>query len=212
MSTTTLSLLLPDIGGGAETIHAAVLGVESASTTYSLGCPDPVAPEDCGMNDVTLTLGPWADKTAAPGADKTGVLGIEGKLEQETGEPGTFSLHCDMSGTHPLGCTQTNSGLGMGHYTTSITASSDLGEFDIFTYSAVTVTSGAEKLTQTETGSKTEKTATGDEGGDAGPGESQTGDAGNAEETEGSEDASSSMLPRMLAVVAAAGLSALWML
>ncbi|KAH7173202.1 uncharacterized protein B0J16DRAFT_418545 [Fusarium flagelliforme] len=67
---TTTSLLLP-----AYTGHflAEIIGANTTATTFVLDCDNDKNDDDCGLTRDTVIVGPWGDKTPAPGAPTTGI-------------------------------------------------------------------------------------------------------------------------------------------
>ncbi|KAF5660142.1 hypothetical protein FHETE_9115 [Fusarium heterosporum] len=161
MSTTVTSLLV--IPSDSIKLHGKVIGADATATTYVLQCP----PHDstCDRSDTTITLGPWAEKTLAPGAAPTGVMDIwvndtipleptaVGNTKVES-VPWTYSLHCQMSRSVAQECTMGNGPIedSENHpksmYPTQTFAGSELRDIygPTYAYSAITLTAGLEML------------------------------------------------------------------
>ncbi|CAJ0544537.1 Ff.00g036660.m01.CDS01 [Fusarium sp. VM40] len=162
MSTTVTHLLLPPTGF-AE-LHGRVLNADATATTYHLQCP----PKDSSCSDVdeTITLGPWAEKTLARGAEPTGTMDLQlsytssyeptavGKTRAEL-VTWTYSLHCEMSRSVAQQCTVTQgpvkdiSELRQSNYPAqTYTDKSGLAEIygPTYAYAPITLTAGLEKL------------------------------------------------------------------
>ncbi|KAM0344737.1 hypothetical protein ACHAPU_007109 [Fusarium lateritium] len=177
MSTTVTSLLV--IPSDSIKLHGKVIGVDATATTYVLQCP----PHDsvCDRLDTTITLGPWAEKTLAPGAATTGVMDIwvndtipleptvVGSTNVEN-VPWTYSLHCQMSRSVAQECTMANGPIrdSKNHpksmYPTQTFAGSELRDIygPTYAYSAITLTAGLEKLGGKHASTASAATTTGD--------------------------------------------------
>lgn len=144
---TTTSLLLP-----AYTGHfvAEVIGADATATTFVLDCDNEKNEEHCGVVRNTFMVGPWGDKTPAPGAPTTGLWRLDATADAEF----AFSVQCEMSKTYAKTCTTINlGGNDDGHPTATFTrtASDDEypfgdNDFGSFSWLPVTVTKGQEYL------------------------------------------------------------------
>ncbi|KAM0257624.1 hypothetical protein ACHAPA_011656 [Fusarium lateritium] len=168
-SHTTTSLLLPSYSGN---FVAEVIGANPTATTFVLDCDFDKNEEDCYVTQQTVVVGPWADKSLAPGAATTGIY-RESFVVEEEGY--SFSAQCDMSRTYAKTCTTINVG-GVdngrnddGSPTATFPRSTGTA-FDAFYYAAgygafywvpVTVTAGQEHLLAAKTAASTEATSTG---------------------------------------------------
>ncbi|SPJ73542.1 uncharacterized protein FTOL_03272 [Fusarium torulosum] len=162
MSIIVTKILLPPTGF-AE-LHGRVLHADATATTYHLQCP----PKDPSCSDVDeiVTLGPWAEKTLARGAEATGTMDLQLSYTS-TYEPTaigntraelvtwTYSLHCQMSRSVAQKCTVTqgpvkdNSELRKSDYPAqTYTDKAGLAEIygPTYTYAPITLTAGLEKL------------------------------------------------------------------
>jgi hypothetical protein len=145
MSTSVKELLL--IPSDAMTLHGKVLGADATATIYLLNCPPDA--DTCDRNGHTITLGPWAEKTLASGADPTGTMDVV-ITEPQDGTKWFYSLHCEMSRSVAQDCTMINEPAD-GPSTirpTTLKGQSDLREIygPTFEYGKVTITAGLEKL------------------------------------------------------------------
>ncbi|KAH7174997.1 uncharacterized protein B0J16DRAFT_186465 [Fusarium flagelliforme] len=171
---TTTALLLPDITGH---FVASIKSANPTATTYILDCDwskypwqskgPAQGPDDCYVESSTVILGPWADKTPAPGKPTTGTykdsyVHVGNEDEHDAGF--SFAAECQMSGTWAEKCTTTliggyndgtpNPGTATGTFTrqTGTEPVADFfywWEYGTFTYVDVTVTAGLEYLTVT---------------------------------------------------------------
>ncbi|RFN54005.1 hypothetical protein FIE12Z_1752 [Fusarium flagelliforme] len=149
---TTTSLLLP-----AYTGHflAEIIGANTTATTFVLDCDNDKNDDDCGLTRDTVIVGPWGDKTPAPGAPTTGIWREAMTIDEEDW---TFSVRCDMSKTYAKTCTTINiGGNDEGHPTATFTqtASHDAYLFEdfhfgSFTWVPVTVTKGQKFLSASQ--------------------------------------------------------------
>ncbi|KAM0185775.1 hypothetical protein ACHAPI_012014 [Fusarium lateritium] len=167
-SHTTTSLLLPSYSGN---FVAEVIGANPIATTFVLDCDFGKNEEDCHVTQQTVVVGPWADKSLAPGAATTGIY-RESFVVEEEGY--SFSAQCDMSRTYAKTCTTINVG-GVdngrnddGSPTATFPRSTGTA-FDAFYYAAgygafywvpVTVTAGQEYLLAAKTAASSEATST----------------------------------------------------
>ncbi|KAL4732013.1 hypothetical protein ACLX1H_001018 [Fusarium chlamydosporum] len=153
--TTALSTSLPLLFGGddSQTFVAEVLGADATATTYLLNCPSGTDGNDCGTYNNSVTVGPWASKTLAPGAASTGELDLFITVPSEDKEGDwRFSVHCDMSRTIAKKCTTINiGGNNDGTPTATLTNSDDLEEFEL-THVPVVITAGLDLLNAKHTG------------------------------------------------------------
>ncbi|KAF4993242.1 hypothetical protein FGRMN_6606 [Fusarium graminum] len=177
MSTTVTSLLV--IPSDSIKLHGKVIGADATATTYVLQCP----PHDstCDRSDTTITLGPWAEKTLAPGTAPTGVMDIwvndtipleptaVGSTKVEN-VPWTYSLHCQMSRSVAQECTMGNGPIkdSENHpnsmYPSQTFAGSELRDIygPTYAYSAITLTAGLEMLNGKHASTTSAATATSD--------------------------------------------------
>ncbi|KAI6765970.1 hypothetical protein HG530_007040 [Fusarium avenaceum] len=168
-SHTTTSLLLPSYSGN---FVAEVIGANPTATTFVLDC-DFKKTEDCYVTQRTIIIGPWADKSLAPGAANTGIYRESFVVEDEGY---SFSAQCDMSRTYAKTCTTINVGateVGRnddGSPTATFPRFTDTA-FDMFYYTdsygsfgwvPVTVTAGQEHLHAARAASSAEAMATSD--------------------------------------------------
>ncbi|CAG7556437.1 unnamed protein product [Fusarium equiseti] len=106
---TTTALLLPAITGH---FVASIRSANPTATTFILDCDWSKYPwqskgpwqesDDCYVESSTVILGPWADKTAAPGAPTTGTYKdsyVHSGNEDEHHVGFSFAAECQMSGT-----------------------------------------------------------------------------------------------------------------
>ncbi|KAF7561738.1 hypothetical protein G7046_g2397 [Stylonectria norvegica] len=144
------SLLVP--GTDPQPLVAEVIGAEASATTYVLNCVSGTDGNDCGTYNETITLGPWASKTLAPGADATGDFDLYVNTPDEY-DPWKFSVHCQMSRSIAQGCTTVNIGGNNNGSPTATLASTALKEygFATFDYMSVTITAGQEFLSASPT-------------------------------------------------------------
>jgi hypothetical protein len=169
-SHTTTSLLLPSYSGN---FVAEVIGANPTATTFVLDCDFDKNEEDCYVTQQTVVVGPWADKSIAPGASTTGIYKESWVVEEEGY---SFSAQCDMSRTYAKTCTTINVGgkdYGRnddGSPTATFPRSTGTA-FDGFYYAAgygafywvsVTVTAGQEHLRADKTASSAGAKSTGD--------------------------------------------------
>ncbi|KAF4452161.1 hypothetical protein F53441_4899 [Fusarium austroafricanum] len=155
-SHTTTSLLLPAYTGN---FVADIIGADATATTLVLDCDFKKDKDDCGLTKDTIIVGPWADKTPAPGAATTGLY-KEYMAIKDKDDDYTFSVQCDMSKTYAEICTTINIG---GNDNGSPTATfprtaSDTSLYKYHGYGSfiwipVTVTAGQEHLSATKTAS-----------------------------------------------------------
>jgi hypothetical protein len=169
-SYTTTSLLLPSYSGK---FIAEVIGANPTATTFVLDCDFEKNKEDCYVTQRTVVVGPWADKSLAPGAATTGIY-RESFVVEEEGY--SFSAQCDMSRTYAKTCiTITVSATDAGRNddgSPTVTFPRSTGTaFDMFYHAAgygafywvpVTVTAGQEHLHSARTASSAEATAISD--------------------------------------------------
>ncbi|KAL4731091.1 hypothetical protein ACLX1H_000051 [Fusarium chlamydosporum] len=165
MSTSITKLLL--VPNDGMTLMGKVLGADATATTYVLECP--FGAEDCDRFTETLTLGPWAEKTLAPGAAKTGDFDIWISDTLTDGTPWTVSQHCKMSRSVAQECTISQGPVkdSKDHKTKdyppqTYTDKQELAEVygPTYQYAEVTLTAGLEKLASTTaTGSDTATSA-----------------------------------------------------
>lgn len=76
-SAITTSVLMLEYTGAANLV-AEVIGANPTATTFVLDCGKPKHKKtwdenECYMTKDTVIVGPWADKTPAPGAVTTGI-------------------------------------------------------------------------------------------------------------------------------------------
>ncbi|KAG5657643.1 hypothetical protein KAF25_007676 [Fusarium avenaceum] len=169
-SHTTTSLLLPSCSGN---FVAEVIGANPTATTFVLDCDFEKTEEDCYVTQRTVIVGPWADKSLAPGAANTWIYKESFAVEEEGY---SYSVQCDMSRTYDKTCTTINVGATEagrnddGSRMATFPRSTDTS-FDIFHYAAgygafnwvpVTVTGGHEHLLAARTASSAETMATSD--------------------------------------------------
>ncbi|KAH6963274.1 hypothetical protein DER45DRAFT_552716 [Fusarium avenaceum] len=165
----TTSLLLPSYSGN---FVAEIIGANPTATTFVLDCDLEKNKEDCYVTQRTIVVGPWADKSIAPGASTTGIY-----RESFVAEEGySFSTQCDMSRTYAKTCTTINVGTtdagrnDGGSPAATFSHSTDTA-FDMFYYDAgygafnwvpVTITAGQEHLHAARAASSAEATPTSD--------------------------------------------------
>ncbi|KAF4333311.1 hypothetical protein FBEOM_12897 [Fusarium beomiforme] len=167
---------------GTPNLVAEVLGANPTATTFVLDCETPKnkkswAEDECWMTQYTVVVGPWAEKTPAPGAVTTGIY-RESQVDDDEEWGFSFSMECQMDQTMPKVCTTTNlaSFSDERERTPTATYTKHGGTtFDGFFYygygyfdwTPVTVTAGQKYLLAAKTAASTEATATGDVSGTA---------------------------------------------
>ncbi|KAH6964609.1 hypothetical protein DER45DRAFT_626985 [Fusarium avenaceum] len=177
-SNITTSLLMLEYSGVAN-LHAEVIGANPTATTFVLNCEKPknkktwdIELNECYVTDDTVVVGPWADKTPAPGAVTTGVWRYHNVVDDEDWGY-SFSIECEMDQTMPRVCTTTNFPSFSRDDQTGPTATftkhggttvdfffyAGWGYFD---WTPVTVTAGQEYLLATNTAAFTEAAITRD--------------------------------------------------
>ncbi|KAG4291513.1 hypothetical protein FPRO06_13734 [Fusarium proliferatum] len=151
-SHTTTSLLLPAYTGN---FIADVIGADATATTFVLDCDFKKDKKDCGLTKDTIIVGPWADKTPAPGAVTTGLYKAYMAIKDEDDDY-TFSVQCDMSKTYAQTCTTINIGgndngspTATFPRTASDTSLYEYHGYGSFTWVPVTVTAGHQYLSTT---------------------------------------------------------------
>ena len=103
-SAITTSLLMLEYTGTPNLV-AHVIGANPTATTFVLDCENPKNKktwdeDECWFTKETIILGPWADKTPAPGAVTTGIW-REGNVDDDEEEGYSFSIECQMDYTMP---------------------------------------------------------------------------------------------------------------
>ncbi|PCD25279.1 hypothetical protein AU210_014386 [Fusarium oxysporum f. sp. radicis-cucumerinum] len=180
-SAITTSLLMLEYTGTPNLV-AHVIGANPTATTFVLDCEKPKNKktwdeDECWFTKETIILGPWADKTPAPGAVTTGIW-REGSVDDDEEEGYSFSMECQMDYTMPKVCTTTNHASFSFHGGREVTATYTKHggtTFDGFFYfgygyfdwTPVTVTAGQSYLLSSKTAASTEATATSDVSGTA---------------------------------------------
>lgn len=188
----TTSLLYPTQYGTGG-LEVEVMGANPTATTYRLWCPNPNNLTDaCAQYRSSLTLGPWASATLAPGAPETGIF--EDSILAVGELPWTYSIRCEMSRSVPLVCTTTNVG-GNDEDRQTHTVSDSSGLYDVgldsFTHVPATIMAGHEFLTSGPAPAPT------------GDSESRSGPSGSGPSGSGPTDtpsASSSVAPGVKAI------------
>ncbi|KAM0350713.1 hypothetical protein ACHAPU_003208 [Fusarium lateritium] len=200
------------MGDPSMPLVADVLGADATATTYVLNCP-PVSKYDsgdCGVFNMSVTVGPHASKTLPPGAASTGDFDMFMSMPDDEHDF-KFSLHCDMSRTIPTECTTINlGGNDDGHPTQVFSGTKDNAMMFPFAYVPITVTAGQELLNAKHTGDA-EAVTTGTDtltASDA----TKTGGASSGTETSGeatpiATSAASSSFARFFGVMSVAGLA-----
>ncbi|RGP69270.1 hypothetical protein FLONG3_7906 [Fusarium longipes] len=174
-SVTTTSLLLASYSGH---LNAEVIGANPTATTFVLDCDWDKYPwkgeTDCYVTQQTIVVGPWADKTPAPGAPTTGIY-KESYVEEgdDDEEYFSFSAECQMSRTWAETCTTINIG-GNDDFGPTATFPRSTGTvfdefypffgYGAFNYLPVTVTAGQKYILAAKTAiaDSTEASATSD--------------------------------------------------
>ncbi|KAH7245224.1 hypothetical protein BKA59DRAFT_475524 [Fusarium tricinctum] len=212
------------MGDPGYPLIAGVVGADVTATTYVLNCQPPTATGDnddddeddydCGLYNMTVTVGPHASKTLPAGAASTGNFDMFMSLPDDDHDF-QISLHCDMSRTILKECTTINlGGNDDGHPTATFSGTKDNAMMFPMAYVPITVTAGAELLEATHTGAaKATATATDSQmAADA----TKTGGASSAEsgtETSGaatplSTSSASSSVARFFGAMSVAGIAA----
>ncbi|KAG5743353.1 hypothetical protein H9Q69_007450 [Fusarium xylarioides] len=174
-SAITTSLLMLEYTGAANLV-AEVIGANPTATTFVLDCDKPKHKKtwdenECYMTKDTVILGPWADKTPAPGAVTTGIW-RDGTVNEDEKEGYSFSIECQMNYTMPIVCTTTNHASFKLDYGREVTATYTnhggttfdglfYAGWEYFDWTPVTVTAGQSYLLSAKTAS-TEAAATSD--------------------------------------------------
>jgi hypothetical protein len=177
----TTSLLMLEYTGTPNLV-AQVIGANPTATTFVLDCEKPKNKktwdeDECWFTKDTIILGPWADKTPAPGAVTTGIW-RETSVDDDEEEGFSFSIECQMDQTMPKVCTTTNHASFSFHDGREVTATYTKHggtTFDGFFYfgygyfdwTPVTVTAGQSYLLAAKTAASTEATPTSDVSGTA---------------------------------------------
>ncbi|CAJ0546662.1 Ff.00g012890.m01.CDS01 [Fusarium sp. VM40] len=203
------------MGDPGYPLIADVVGADVTATTYVLNCQPPTATGenddddeddyDCGLYNMTVTVGPHASKTLPAGAASTGSFDMFMSMPDDEHDF-KISLHCDMSRTVLKQCTTINiGGNDDGHPTATFSGTKDNAMMFPMAYVPITVTAGAELLEATHTGAaKATTTATdGQTAADA----TKTGGASSAESGTETSGASSSVA-RFLGALSVAGIAA----
>lgn len=177
-SNITTSFLMLEYSGVAN-LHAEVISANPTATTFVLNCEKPKNKEkwdidlnECYVTDDTIVVGPWADKTPAPGAVTTGVWRYHNVLDDEDWGY-SFSIECEMDQTMPQVCTTTNfpsfsrddEKAPTATFTKHGGTTVDFffyGGWGYFDWTPVTVTAGQEYLLATKTAASTAATVTSD--------------------------------------------------
>ncbi|KAF5657675.1 hypothetical protein FHETE_10280 [Fusarium heterosporum] len=196
------------MGDPGMPLVADVLGADATATTYLLNCPPTVTDSnDCGIYNMSVTIGPHASKTLPPGAASTGDFDMFMSMPDDEHDF-KFSLHCDMSRTVPTECTTINlGGNDDGHPTQVFSGTKDNAMMFPFAYVPVTVTAGQELLNAKHTGAA-EAVTTGTDTQTA-SGATKTGDTETSgEATPTVTSAASSSFARFFGVISVAGLAA----
>ncbi|KAF4342727.1 hypothetical protein FBEOM_3310 [Fusarium beomiforme] len=143
MSTSVKELLL--VPSDAMTLYGKVLGTDATATTYLLNCLSDT--DDCERNGQTITLGPWAERTLASGADPTGTMDIVITEAQESTK-WFYSLHCKMSRSIAQKCIMENRPAEETSAPSTLKGESKLREIygPTFEYGRITLTAGLENL------------------------------------------------------------------
>ncbi|PNP85448.1 hypothetical protein FNYG_01277 [Fusarium nygamai] len=173
-SAITTSLLMLEYTGAANLV-AEVIGANPTATTFVLDCDKPKHKKtwdgnECYMTKDTVILGPWADKTPAPGAVTTGIW-RDGYVNEDEKEGYSFSIECEMDYTMPKVCTTTNHPSFTFHHDRKVTATYTnhggttfdgffYAGWEYFDWAPVTVTAGQSYLLSAKTAASTEATAT----------------------------------------------------
>ncbi|KAF5606422.1 uncharacterized protein FSUBG_6029 [Fusarium subglutinans] len=174
-STITTSLLMLEYTG-IPNLVAEVIGANPTATTFVLDCDKPKHKKnwedgECYITKDTVILGPWADKTPAPGAVTTGIW-REGTVNEDEKEGYSFSIECQMDYTVPIVCTTTNHASFTFDDSRGVTATYTkhggttvdmffYGGYGYFGWTPVTVTAGHSYLFSAKTASFTEASCTG---------------------------------------------------
>jgi hypothetical protein len=204
------------MGDPGVPLIADVVGADVSATTYVLNCPPPTSTDDndCGLYNMTVTVGPHASKTLPAGAASTGNFDMFMSLPADDHDF-QISLHCEMSRTVLTECTTINlGGNDDGHPTASFSGAKENRMMFPMAYVPITVTAGAELLEATHTGaakatatatdSQTATDATKTE--DASSGESGTETSGAA--TPVNTSGASSSVARFFGAMSVAGIAA----
>ncbi|KAL4732775.1 hypothetical protein ACLX1H_001795 [Fusarium chlamydosporum] len=148
-SSTTTSLLLPAYTGN---FVAEIVGADVTATTFVLDCDFNEDKKNCGLTKDTIIVGPWGDKTAAPGGQTTGLYREYMAIDDED-DNYTLSVQCDMSRTYARTCTTINlGGNDNGSPTATFVQTTSNAElfkyfgYGKFTWVPVTITAGQEYL------------------------------------------------------------------
>ncbi|KAG4281989.1 hypothetical protein FPRO06_10893 [Fusarium proliferatum] len=167
-SAITTSLLMLEYTGTPNLV-AEVIGANHTATTFVLDCDKPKHKMiwddgECYITKNTVILGPWADKTPAPGVVTTGIW-REGTVDEDEKEGYSFSIECQMDCTMSILCNTTNhapftffDGRGV---TATYTKHGDVdgffyGGYEYFGWAPVTVTAGRSYLLSAKTAAFTE--------------------------------------------------------
>ncbi|KAK2688857.1 hypothetical protein QWA68_012100 [Fusarium oxysporum] len=155
-SAITTSLLMLEYTGTPNLV-AHVIGANPTATTFVLDCENPKNKktwdeDECWFTKETIILGPWADKTPAPGAVTTGIW----REVCTTTNHASFSFLDDREVT----ATYTK------HGGTTFDGFFYFG-YGYFDWTPVTVTAGQSYLLSAKTAASTEATATSDVSGTA---------------------------------------------
>ncbi|KAG7427792.1 hypothetical protein Forpi1262_v010929 [Fusarium oxysporum f. sp. raphani] len=162
-SAITTSLLMLEYTGTPNLV-AHVIGANPTATTFVLDCEKPKNKktwdeDECWFTKDTIILGPWADKTPAPGAVTTGIWREDGLYDAQ-------SLHydqpCFLSFLDDREVTATYTK----HGGTTFDGFFYFG-YGYFDWTPVTVTAGQSYLLSAKTAASTEATATSDVSGTA---------------------------------------------
>ncbi|KAF5724634.1 hypothetical protein FMUND_678 [Fusarium mundagurra] len=157
-SAITTSLLMLEYTGAANLV-AEVIGANPTATTFVLDCDKPKHKKtwednECYITKDTVILGPWADKTPAPGAVTTGIW-RDGTVSEDEKEVCTTTNHASftLDGGREVTATYTKHTTPDGIF---------YAGWEYFDWTPVTVTAGQSYLLSAKTASFTEATATSD--------------------------------------------------
>ncbi|KAG9498216.1 hypothetical protein J7337_011111 [Fusarium musae] len=104
-SAITTSVLMLEYTGAANLV-AEVIGANPTATTFVLDCGKPKHKKtwdenECYMTKDTVIVGPWADKTPAPGAVITGIW-RDGYVNEDEKEGYSYLIQCLLSVLRPI--------------------------------------------------------------------------------------------------------------
>ncbi|KAG8624392.1 hypothetical protein KVT40_007459 [Elsinoe batatas] len=153
-------------GEGSAGIVASVISANPTQTAMVVNCPAGTDGNDCGIYNLSITVGPWAAATPPPNLPATGryemymAMDSGSEPDADGNEGFTLSIGCDVTSvTVPSVCTSINIGGNNDGVETSTFTNPD-SEYAL-TLADVTFTAGAEKLVAASTATGSMPSSTG---------------------------------------------------